>query len=378
MNKLLLLLSIVFPLTTARAQDSVTAELKALIDQKAYDKIIATYAENAASYPSKAVYYVGLAYYLNADDNNCLKFMDMAIGKDPADPEAHYIKGMTLQYLGQFGESVVSIKKAIELKPDKGNYYSGLGDAYFSMDQMEQALQAYQSAIENPGADDRPYTMIPQAYAALNKPGKALETSYAAKDKIGKASPSYRTILYNIGLYELLNRHYDKAESALVELNMLDPEDYTVYAKLSQVYYGKKEYAKAAPYREKLYELHAKGVLEGSLADMFCFDQFDWNDKLIQAFERFEVIPGELYFKHLFYVVDQNDRVEFRIQTENSPVSVELGGPKYLLGMDKDDTHYTFATGFNEGFQYEDLKKAVIDILEGKSKPIASSKISRN
>jgi len=85
----------------------------------------------------------------------------------------------------------------------------------------------------------------------------------------------------------------------------------------------------------------------------------------------------QVYYKHIFYVVNDKGEIEFRIQTENSPISVELGGPKYLLGMDKDGTHSTFGFGFNEDFKYDDLKSAVIKVLEEKVKPSASSRPSK-
>ena len=109
---------------------------------------------------------------------------------------------------------------------------------------------------------------------------------------------------------------------------------------------------------------------------MFCFDQFDWDDKLILAYERFAVKKGELYYKHIFYVTNDKGETEFTIQTENSPFSEELGGggPIYVLGMDKDGTHSTFSYVFKEGFNYEDLKKTVILVLDEKIKAGASSR----
>ncbi len=179
-------------------------------------------------------------------------------------------------------------------------------------------------------------------------------------------------MLYNIGLLELLNKNYDKAELALKELIELSPTDYHSYSKLIQIYYGKKEYEKSEPYKKKLYEAYNQGILKDNLKDMFCFDQFNWNDKLIQAFERFAIKKGELYYKHLFYVVDENGKIEYRIQTENSPISVEMGGPKYAIGMDKNGTHSTFVF-IEENFKYDDLKSIVIKILNEEINPSASS-----
>ncbi len=374
--KNVLLIIYLFTLSTY-AQDKITIELENAYSNGSYDLIISEHSGNAATYPAKAIYYIGMAYYMKADDSNVLKLMDLSIEKDKINPEAYFIKGMTYNYMGQFDKAIESFNKAIELDSSNSNYYSGLGDSYFSQEKNEKALVAYITATEKNEPIDRPFAMIPQIYVKQKQPDKALMAFYKAKSSISKKSDSYINVLYNIGLYEYLNKEYDKSEIAFKELLEVAPKDFHSYAKLIQVYYAKKEYDKVKPLREKLYQAHAEGVLKDNLKDMYCFDQFDWNDKHIQVFERFAVKEGELYYKHLFYVINDTGDIEFRIQTENSPISLELGGPKYVLGMDKDGTHSTFGYGFEEDFNYEDLKKTVILILEEKIKAGASSTISK-
>lgn len=374
MKKILLTLTICLFSLSNYAQEQITTELKKAYGDEKYDLIISEHSTNASEYPAKAIYYIALAYYMKADDSNVLKLLDLSIAKDNTDPDVYFIKGMTLNYTGQFDKAIESFNKAIELDSTNTNYYSGLGDSYISQEKNEKALLAYVTATEKNDPIDRPFTMIPQIYAELNQPDKALDAYYKSIKNISKESDSYINALYNIGLYELLNKDYEKSEIALKELIQLAPNDFHSYAKLIQVYYGKNEYEKAKPLREKLYQAYDQGILKDGLREMFCFDQFNWNDKLIQVFERFAVKEGELYYKHLFYVVNNNGEIEFRIQTENSPVSIEQGGPKYVLGMDKDGTHSTFRYGFEENFDYDNLKQKVILVLEEKIKPGASSR----
>ncbi|MFI5188355.1 MAG: tetratricopeptide repeat protein [Chitinophagales bacterium] len=355
------------------SQDSLSTELKRLADNKEFDKIIKQYAGNPKDYSAKSLYMVGVAYYMKEDDNNCIKFMNLSIDKDSKDPSPYYIKASSLNYMKQYDEAVKTFQSAIALKTDDAEYYSGLGDSYYNLGKFDLALEEYKKATETKGCPDRPYLMIAQIYSDQKDNDNALESFYTARSKIDKKSDSYLNALYNIGLLESLKGNYEKAEPAFVELLQLDSSDYQSYAKLIQVYYHKKEYVKVKPFKDKLYEAHRKGQLKGNMEDMFCFDQFKWNDKLIQAFERFEDGSKDIYNKHLFYVVNQENQIEFRIQTEYSPISVEQGGPKYLLCMTKGDTHSTFNIGFNDNFKYDDLKKSVIDILEGKVKPAASS-----
>jgi tetratricopeptide (TPR) repeat protein len=359
---------------TIFAQDKITDELKTLKDSKEYDKIISQYASKCNDCSAKSLYYIGLAYYMKEDDNNCIKFMDKAIEKDAKDPKPFYIKASTLNYMKKFDEAVKNFQLAIALKSDEAEYFNGLGDSYYNLGKLDLSLDAYKKATEQKDCPDRPYSYIAQIYSDQKNNEKALEAFYVAKSKISKESSSYQNALFNIGLFESLKGNYNKAEPAFVELLQLDPTDYHTYAKLIQIYYHDKEYDKAKPYKDKLYAAYKKGELKGNMKDMFCFDQFKWNDKLIQAFERYQEVSNDVYNKHLFYVVNSNDSIEFRIQTEYSPISKELGGAKYILCMTKGDTHSTFGIGYNDNFNYDDLKKSVIDILENKLKPGATSR----
>jgi len=356
------------------AQDKTTIELKTLYEGKQYDNIIEHYAANSKDYSAKSLYYIGLAYYMKADDNNCLKFMNLTIEKDPKEPKPYYIKATTLNYMEKYQEAIVIFKSAINIKADDAEYYSGLGDSYYNLNKLDSALLAYKKAIEIPNCPDRPYSMVAQVYSDQKINDKALEAFYIAKQKIDKQSKSYINALFNIGLLEVQNENYNKAESALIELLALSPDDYHSYAKLIQIYFHQKDYTKAKPYKDKLYAAYKNGLLKDNLKDMFCFEQFKWRGKLIMAYERFQEKSDDVYIKHIFYVMGQEDKVEYKIQTEFSPISVEQHGFKYLLCRQKGDTHSTYNIGFNDDFNYEDLKKSVIEIIDEKVKPAASSR----
>lgn len=378
MKRILILLAVFCFQNILFAQIDKSEELKTLFESEEYDKIIKEYSKDREQLSAKSIYFIGMAHYMKEEDERCIEMMNLSIQKDDTYPDPFFIKGMTLNYLGKFNEAIATFEQAINIYPDKSDYFSGLGDSYFSIEEYDKALSAYQESIRKDDPVERPFTMIPQIYSAQGKNVEALEAFYTAKQNISKEGNSYINILYNIGLSELLQDNYDKAESAFKELIELYPEDYSSYAKLIQIYYAKKEYDKATPYRKSLYEAYDKEALPDNLKEMFCFDQFDWRDKLIQVFERFEEKEGELYYKHIFYVVNQQDELEFKLQTENSPISVELGGPKYLIGMEKDGEHSTFNYGFDEDFEYDDLKETIIEILEDRIKPTTTSRKNKD
>lgn len=365
MNKIFTTFILTICSLTIFAQDNITDELKTLSDNKQYDKIIEQHASKSNEYSAKSLYYIGLAYYMKEDDNNCINFMDLSINKDSKDPAPHYIKASTLNYMGKYNEAIKCFQKAIDIKSDDAEFYCGLGDSYYQLEKYDLALESYKKAIEQNKCPDRPYSMIAQIYSDLKQNDKALEAFYTAKSKISNQSNSYINALFNIGLLESLKGNYDKSEPVFVELLQLDPTDFHSYAKLIQIYYHRKEYEKAKPYKEKLYEAHKKGLLKENLKDMFCFDQFKWNVYLIQVFERYEnENNGDIYNKHIFYVIDNSDKIVLRVQTEFSPISIELGGPKYLLCANKGGTHYNPGIGFNDDLIYDNLKAEAIKLFE--------------
>lgn len=375
-NILVTLLLTISNLTTF-AQDKITTDLKTLSENKQFDKIIEQYASEFKDYTAKSLYYIGLAYYMKEDDNNCLKFMNLSIDKDPKDPTPFYIKGTTLNYLRKYDDAIKSFQLAINLKSDKAEFYSGLGDSYYNLQKLDLALETYKKATEQKNCPIRPYLIIGQIYMNQKNDDKALEAFYIAKSKIDKKSNVYINLLFNIGLNESFHNNYEKAEPVFVELLQLDPTNYDTYSQLIQIYYSRKEYDKAKPYKDKLYEAYKNGLLKDNLKDMFCFDHFKWNDKSIQVFERYQEGSKDKYNKHLFHIVNQDNIIEYKIQTEYSPRSVEQSGVKYLLCRTKGDTHSTYNIGFNDNFKYDDLKKSVIDILEGKVKPTATSRLTK-
>ncbi|TCN67604.1 tetratricopeptide repeat protein [Acetobacteroides hydrogenigenes] len=365
MNKIITIIILVIFKLTVFAQDKITDELKTLSDSKQFDKIIEQYASNAKEYSAKALYYIGQAYYMKEDDNNCIKFMDLSITKDSTDPAPYYIKASTLNYMRKYNDAIKCFQIAIKLKPNDAEFYSGLGDSYYQLENYDLAVESYKKATEQKNCQERPFSMIAQIYYDTKQNEKALDAFYIAKSKIDNESDLYINALFNIGLLESLKGNYDKAEPAFIELIQLDSTDYHSYAKLIQVYYHRKEYDKAKLYKDKLYKAHDKGELKDNMKDMFCFDQFKWDNFLIQVFERYEnVNKGKIYNKHLFYVINNAGDIILRVQTEFSPISIELGGPKYLLCANKGDTHYNSGIGFSDDLKYDDLKSAAIKLFE--------------
>jgi len=78
MEKILLTLIICLLSLSNYAQEQITTELEKAYGEEKYDLIISEHSDKVSGYPAKAIYYVGMAYYMKADDNNVLKLMSLS------------------------------------------------------------------------------------------------------------------------------------------------------------------------------------------------------------------------------------------------------------------------------------------------------------
>ncbi|MBW3518635.1 tetratricopeptide repeat protein [Flavobacterium sp. NKUCC04_CG] len=356
---------LLFSIICVNAQDIELDKLKKLTESNNYDIIVAEYANNYDKLSAKSLYYIGQAFFMLENDTDCLKFMDLSIQLDNQDPASYFIKASTLNYLSNYEEAITNFEKAILLNPNDEKFYTGLGDSYTMQKNYIKAAESYTKATKLPNCPDRSYYMLGQAYSSLKDDVTALKAFYQAKEKMTSESEYYVDTLFNIGLLESLQKNLDKAEPIFKEIIEISPNDYHSYAKLIQIYYHNKTYDKAVALKKTLYEAHRKGELkETNLEDMFCIDQFEWKGYKVLVFERYEnENKGKIYNKHLFYVNDKSEKTMLRVQTEFSPISVELGGSKYLLCANQGATHINSGLGFNEDYNYEGVKTEAINLF---------------
>ncbi|SHL24296.1 tetratricopeptide repeat protein [Myroides odoratimimus] len=347
-------------------QDSVEVGLKALTDQDKYKEITEIYINDIDKLSAKSLYYIGNAYYMLENDQECLKYINLSIEKDNSNSASYFLKGNTLNYTERYTDAIEAFNQAIKLNPNDALFYSGLGDSYNQLKQYQQALDAFSNATKMENCPIRSFYMLGQLCMDLNMNSEALKAYYVTKSKIDFQSEYYVNILFNIGLLELLANNYKKAEPIFEEIIKISPTDFHSYAKLIQVYYHNKQYEKAEPLKAVLYKAFKQGELvDTDLEDMFCIDQFSWNNKKIMTFERYE--EGDknmIYYKHIFYLLDDNGDVEIQVQTEYSPFAAQTGDVKYLLCASKGSTHYNSGIGLKKGYTYQYAKILAIQMFE--------------
>jgi tetratricopeptide (TPR) repeat protein len=259
-----------------------------------------------------------------------------------------------------------------------------MGDCWYALKNLDQAVLEYDTAVALAGdfyCDQQTYSMRGLVYTQRREYDKALEAWYLARLTSGKGTEYYSTALYNIWQLEWKKGSFAPAESAFNDLIQQchsskecpvdDCYDYYACARVIQIYYRLEEYEKAKPYKAKLYEAHRKGYRADHLKEMFCFDSFEWRDKVVEAFERYEESDTTVYAKHIFFLKNQWGEEEFRIQSVYSPGTDWRRGDQYVMCKLSGQTHSTFDIRFKRDAGYADMKKAVIQILDGKARPMS-------
>ena len=374
LKKTIITILISFICFTVFTQNNVLNELKTLHENKAYDTIISEYAPHVANYSAKAIFYVGVAYYMKFNYSKATEILNLSLKKDKTNPETYYYKANMSNYNGRFVEANKFYKKAIKLNPNKSEYLCGLADNEFITGNASQALKLYKSATKLNDSSDYPFLKIPEIHVFKKEYAKALKALYIAKNRFSKENKSYSTTVSQIAKLELLKQNYNKAIEAFEELIKIYPEKKYNYFKLMQVYYYNKENEKAELYKPKLFEILAKNFQDEYQRKWFNFDRFFWEGYQVFGLEKFEFINNKLHYQHKFYVTNFNGKVIITILTKNSPVAPELSGSKLHLEMEKNGSYSTMESEFKENFNYLELKKKAVHFLNKRNSKLKKIK----
>ena len=303
-----------------------------------------------------------------AEYQSALGYLDRAVRKDRDLAMGYFFKAEALFQLNRLPEALVQYDNAIHLKPEVPDFLVSKGNALFQAGNFPEAISCFHGAIMLPSCPERAYLFLARALQENRQTDEAFAAYYRALEVLDPEGATYRECLQRLGTAEYLRGNLFSAEAAFHRLLDLDPNDYQGIGKLIQVHFAKKEYQKGMALKMHLYSAYNRAQLPKEMAENgFCFDQFEWEGKRIYAYERFEE-PEGYYVKHRFLVTDSQDRLLLTVQTEHT-LEASLLGKKYILGKVEGDKHVLFEKmAFDDNFDYESLKKAVIRVLEGKTK----------
>jgi tetratricopeptide (TPR) repeat protein len=251
------------------------------------------------------------------------------------------------------------------------------------------AVVAVNAFGQNPSA-----TQQAQAETAFE-----IGNSHMEKRKFAEALASYKqalailpnepTMLFNAGLAAYWTKDYSLALELWTRLKNLDPSDWHVRAKLVQTYQVLGRLPEREAQRKELFEMWQSGKpAEFKEQVQYCRDQFEVKGQKVMAFELFE-LKGERALRYVFSILNATeDGEEFRISLGSysftNAVWRETRKPKprederlfHLDGyFNNGGLHATYGMFFPEP-SYDDVRAKVIQILEGRAKPVSGSTVA--
>ena len=353
---------------------STSDQIVALYEAEDFKKIIELEIIDEKELKAHDSFLIGMSHYNLSEDKAALPHFERAVKLKENDAEYNFFLGISYLFLGQFDKAENSINKSNTIQPHSPLYKIALADVYYNRKSFAKAKSLYLEAQELDDCPDRAFVMYGQILMEEEKFEEALTAYKVSLDEVDHFYGAYIDCLYNIGSLEYQLKKYAEAKATFTKLVELRPLDYEAMAKVIQCCYATNELEDLAYWKNRIYDGHESQALPSHMADMFCFDQFTWNDQKVLAFEKFEEPDAGLFYKHIFYLIDSKGEIDYSVQTEHSEAVISFN-KYYVLGKSDKNGHSSFFDYlFDKELEYNELKQAVINIFEDKIEPSSSSK----
>lgn len=371
--KKILLVILYLPLNLF-CQNKYQVKFEKLYSEEKFKEIIETTPNK--DWNSKTYYYKAMAYYMSNDDDNTIRYMDIALETKPVDHDMYYYKGMALFYKKEYQKSLPLIKKSIKLHSTEPAFYNSLGKVFYNLKEIDSSYTYFKKAVsfENPTIEL--YSSLAEICFEKEKYIEALNIYKKIIKKSKPNSEQYYSYLYNLAFTQQITKEYSNAEKNLNEILNTNPNDFQAKTKLIQVLIAQNKYADVYKLRDELYLEFKENKIPKESNNQFCFEQFDWKDNKVFAYENFknpEDSKKGLFNKHQYFIYDKNGNYLYEINSESS-FAVRLNKSiKYVLALKSKRGYQTFwKFGFKE-IDYKTLKENVLKILNKEVKPEGST-----
>lgn len=376
MNSLLKLIVVVFGLLIAlnlsAQEDKYTEKLRAYLDSKQYQEIIDFKKKKEGDMAAKSLYYKAMAYYMTDNDRKALTYFDKAIELGPVDVDMYYHKASTLYYLKKYEDAIIFFDKAIEMIPSEPDFYMGKGYAVYMLEDFEEAKSIFLKAKTFDDCSDRVYAVLGNVCFDLKQYDEAIEYYKKAISLAEIKSDSHQGLNFNLSLVYQQAKMFEDAKQTLIGHLKIYPNDFAAHSKLIQANYALETISEANDSKAALLKAHYANSLPKYMRDMYCIDQFSWQDQNVLSYVTYEKSDYEIYvWKHKFIFEDgENDDLKILAVLDSS--AQRDGKPdQYKLIKIENDTVYSYNhLVVNDQTDYLTLKKAVITILDGDVQPI--------
>jgi tetratricopeptide (TPR) repeat protein len=283
------------------------------------------YAKAAELNPNIVDYYflAGKAYYKIKDYDNALKYLSETVILDKNYFQAYQYKSFAHIKSKQYKEAVVSINKALDIKPSFLGYYAK-AIAYDSLKSYPLAIDNYKKALELKPESRKAYFALTKVYIKSNNFQKALELANITVRKFPNAPESYKNrskVYYHLSKYPNAINDLSKLETLINDQQQILFKRGIYYFKYKQFQNAKSDFTQfIALSHDNYYALY-------------------WRARCNEAiFEQNDAVKD---YKTFIYLSEQNNAITtnnykdavnrlYKLNKENNPPVIVIDTPKII------------------------------------------------
>jgi tetratricopeptide (TPR) repeat protein len=166
---------------------------------------------------------IGQCMYFLGQVKNARKYFNKALKLDPYHDELHYYIALTFAREGRWINAVKAYKRALDLDDMREEYYAGLGEAMFHLNEFERAEYYFKKAIK----DGPEQAFVWLAYSNFLMATNRIEKAIAILNKADFYTQSIELEYCKTACYFLSSKTKEGMEALEIVLEK-DPEMYTL------------------------------------------------------------------------------------------------------------------------------------------------------
>ena len=255
--------------TATRSPISYAEEAEAQFASGRLPAAIAAYQEAIRNDPANLDYYVALARLQVYDENPeaALATANIAVELNPDSTQAHAVRALALDWLGDYEEAGNAVVNALRLDPNNGLAHAYYAEILTDQQKWAQAVDEARLALAlAPGSLDahRTYGYVLEANGDYRGAVQQYEAALAVNPNLIFLYMSIGKI-YGFGLGDPT-----RAIQYFQQASAVNPEDPSPYGQIARMYAGLGEYSPASRYAAAALELDpGNASLHGLLGIMY-------------------------------------------------------------------------------------------------------------
>ena len=257
----------------------------------------------------------------------------------PEDADIFYNIGILFEKLKDFKKAKKSYKKAIELNP-QDDYHYNLGEVLVSLEEWDDAIEAFSSVIKNDSKDGNCYFNLGLCFLNKDEVNRAVDnfqkavelnpndifayfhlgnlyqksglTKFAIENykKVLEISPDYSWAYYNLAYISYINNNLEEAKDYLLKTIQYNAQDIDAYKLLVKIYIREGEIEEAITLLETRLDKEENGDLYYVLSQVYKHvdKMVEYVNSLKKAFENSLTLtfPKDIVKKEYDYYSEKN------------------------------------------------------------------------